>query len=229
MKSIRWTALGASFIVALALSVTAVGSASAAQWYVNGKKLTKYHNITTGNLAGTVKVEENLVISVPAVKLTIACKEAKVSGESRIQGISYMTVEFLTLSRCETTEPATGCELQEESFKGSGLEGAAAAEGTAPEDKLVIAPKVSEVLTTFWFNEETECKSVELAIQGLLNGQVTFAMPKGREEAVEQTVTGLGNKESPNELTFKLAKEYPAFLTGKLKVKLTSGAKWSFH
>ena len=60
-----------------------------------------------------------------------------------------------------------------------------------------------------------------------MKGQITFSMPKGREEAVEQTIVGQGAKESPSELTF-LPKEHPAYLTGKFKIKLASGKAWSF-
>ncbi len=98
----------------------------------------------------------------------------------------------------------------------------------APEDKLLLAAKVSEDLNEFWFNEGDICSLLEGSFQQFMKGQVTFSMPKGREEAVEQTIVGQGAKESPSELTF-LPKEHPAYLTGKLKIKLASGKAWSFR
>ncbi len=217
-----------TLVAVLALCALAAASASASQWYVGGKKLTKYHNTTFGNLAETVKVEENIVLSVPSVKLTITCKEAKVTGEPTIRGIDYMYMGFLSFRSCKTTEPATGCELKTGIGVASGVEGAAAAEGTAPEDKLLLAPTLNEDLNEFWLNEEENCSLREGSFQQFMKGQITFSMPKGREEAVEQTIVGQGAKESPSELTF-LPKEHPAYLTGKFKIKLASGKAWSFH
>jgi hypothetical protein len=62
--------------------------------------------------------------------------------------------------------------------------------------------------------------------QQFMEGHVTFTMPKGREEAVEQTFVAQGTKESPDGLTFL---KDPANLTGKFKLKLASGKAWSFH
>ncbi len=226
MRVKRWMALAAGLIVVFALTAVGAGSASAAQWYVNGKKLTK--NGHSQNLAEVVKIEENIVISVPATKLAITCKEAKITGESRISGIASMQIEFLSLIRCQTTEPASGCELEERTNKGDYFEASPQMEGIAPEDKLIIAPKTNEDLMEFFFEEEDKCEQAEHALQALLKGQMTLSMPKGREEAIEQTFVGQGTKESPSEMTM-LSKEHPAYLTGKFKLKLTSGAKWSFH
>ena len=142
-------------VAVLALCVVTSASASASQWYVVGKALVR-----SEKLSETVKVEENIVLSVPSVKLAITCKEAKLTGEPIIRGIDYMYIGFLSFRSCKTTEPATGCELKTGIGTASSVEGAAAAEGTAPEDKLLVAP-TGENLNEFWFNEEETARCVK--------------------------------------------------------------------
>ena len=213
----------ATLVAVLALCALTAASASAAEWYVGGKPVAG-----NGGIAEAVKVEENIVLSVPSVKVAITCTALAARPPSGITGTNTLHIEFLKFNNCKTTEPTSGCELEASaggSYKANYLEGAAIAEGKSPEDQLQLKSKEQNgEFMEFWFDENDTCSYKSL--QELVMGKMTLTMPKGREELAEQTFVGQGTKETPNGLTFL---GHPAYLTGKFKLKLASGAKWSFH
>jgi hypothetical protein len=211
---------------ALALCALTAASASAAQWYAGGKAVTG-----SEALAAKIKVEEPIVLSVPAAKLTIKCTGLQFGEtiQAKIKKPTILEIEFLWYQGCKTIEPASGCELEERQagFKGDDLEGEASTAAKSPEDELALARRGSSgFLAEFFFSEEDKCAVLSHAFQQFMEGHVTFTMPKGQEEAVEQTFVAQGTKESPNGLTFL---KDPANLTGKFKLKLASGKAWSLH
>jgi hypothetical protein len=217
----------AILVTALALCALTAASASAAQWYVGGKALTSYIP-ESAKLAKSIKVEEPIVISVPAAKLAIKCTGLQFgeTAPAEIKQTKTLDVEFLYYTGCATTEPASGCALREEGyFKGDYLEGEAATAAKSPEDELVLTRIPIGFLAEVYFAEGDKC-AVLNSLQQFLQSHVTFTMPKGREEAAEQTFVAQGTKESPDGLTFL---KDPAYLTGKFKLKLESGKAWSFH
>jgi hypothetical protein len=132
------------FAAVLALGAVASASASAAQWYVNGKATT---STSTEKLWGFVKMEEPVVLSVPKAKLTITCKEIELDGEeSELRGRTAVYLRDIDYYGCKTTEPSTGCALaslsgeEYASWDGLYIEGEATAEGKSTEDQLRLTP-----------------------------------------------------------------------------------------
>jgi hypothetical protein len=205
-------------IVAAVFAFAAVGasSASAAEWFVNGKALSG-----SSKVAEKVKMEESIVLSVPNAGIAITCTGANLYSTSEIVAKSTIKLGSLRLTGCKTTTPASGCEIADSELDTAALE-APLTEGTSPEDKAVFKPKTGTTIANLQFSEKVTC-----AFGGLwaLKGSFTLALPKGQEELVEQTFAGIGTKESPSGLSLF---GQPAYLTGKFKASLTSAGKWSY-
>ena len=196
------------------IAATTAASASASQWYVGGKALTG-----STKLATTTNVEEDITFSAPSLGLRITCTSVNlVSPEITAPG-SLKAQEETYLGGCKATEGPKGCTvLHERGEPFAGLAGTAVL-GTAPEDTLELKSPKAAAFIVF---ELAECGSLDG--QMALTGKIPFAMPTGQTESVEQALVGKGTKSTSLEYEGNYV-----YVTGKFKLKLASGSKWSFH
>lgn len=196
------------------IAAAATASASASQWYVGGKALTG-----STKLATTAKVEEAITFSAPSLGLKIACTSVNlVSPEITAPG-SLKAEEETYLGGCKAPEGPKGCTVvQERGEPFAGLAGTAVL-GTAPEDTLELKSPEASAFIVF---ELAECGSLDG--QTAFTGKVPFSMSTGQTESVEQTLVGPGTKSTSLKYEGNVV-----YVTGKFKLKLASGSKWSFH
>lgn len=201
----------------MAVSAVAASGASASQWYVGGKALSG----STG-LAEATKVEESISFTLVAYNAKITCTSASLEGEkgklADIIAPGSIGIESLVLKGCAMSSPAN-CSVPSV-IESDPLTGQLAL-GTAPEDTVTLASK-GYVFMTF------EIKGGTCAIAGEkpMAGKFTLLAPTGQDEEVEQTLTAQGSGEKPAGTTMAGS---PVYLSGKLKVKLSSASLWSFH
>jgi hypothetical protein len=206
MKSIHRRVLVAAIAV-LALTAIASASASAAEWHVGGKALTG-----SAKLAEKATVEEPLTYSIPSLGLKMQCTGLTFWSAEIVAPGTLKVVEPL-YSGCKDIEGPAKCKLSEHAEGASGS--ASLALGTAPEDKAEFAGSIFAV-------EFESCGSFEGLM--IFTGKAVFGLATGQQEQVEQTFVGQGTKSTS--LKYEGNNVY---LTGKLKLKLASSAKWSFH
>ena len=213
MRSI-WVKTLVLCATAAAVAAVASASASASQWYVGGKALTG-----SAKLATTAKVEEDITFSAPSLDVKIACTSVNLVSPEIIAPGSLKAKEETYLGGCKATEGPKGCTIiQERGEPFAGLAGTAVL-GTAPEDTLELKSPRANAFIVF---ELSNCGA--LVGQLVLTGKVPFSMPTGQTESVEQTLVGPGTKSTSLEMEGNYF-----YVTGKFKLKLASGSKWSFH
>ena len=195
------------------IAATTAASASASQWYVGGKALTG-----STKLATTTKIEEDITFSAPSLGLKIICASVNLVSPEITAPTSLKAEEETYLGGCKA-ERSGGCSVwQERGEPFAGLAGTAVL-GTAPEDTLELKSPEAAAFIVF---ELAECGSLDG--QAAFTGKVPFSMPTGQTESVEQTLVGEGTKSTS--LKYEGNNVY---VTGKFKLKLASGSKWSFH
>jgi hypothetical protein len=203
----------------LVLSMTAVGSASAA-WTAEGLELSA---TSKAALATTAKVDTAYLLSIPAVKTSLTCNGTTLKNESaEIIEVNKLKAKSLTFEDCETTQPKAGCSLESQpsSIKTNPLSGLATNVTKSFEDRLTLSAQTKNVLAEIHFSAENECA---LAGAEPLRGQVTVKAPTLQEEAAEQAFEGLGSTEN-NSLEIGTGKAYLEH--GKALLKLASGGAW---
>jgi hypothetical protein len=221
MRSIYRKAL-VCLAVALAFGAVASASASASEWYVNGKALSG-----SAALSETFKVEESILLTFDLstnetyMKVTCTSVSSYDEGKSEIAapGILKLGTGSLILRNCQLTMPPAEdefCELTSPSIEFKALEAKMALGGKSPED---LAEFAKANWTKFWIESTCSWEGGDLFT---ISGTLTVKVPTGRTESTEQ------------ELVFEKApglssEDGPVYITGKIKLKLASGEKWSFH
>ncbi len=214
-----------TLVAVLALCALAAASASASELYVGGKALTG-----TAALSQTPKVEGSITISDPSSKFKIVCKGINIeNGGTKISELvapAAVAVWNLAYENCKFTE--SKCEMREGDAPGEGpildkqIEGTIT-KGTGSEDIMTI--KYSPTGTMFGYFSSGGCalEGTDVLQFAAKKPSLALAMPTGQTESVEQTLTFPGEKEK---IEFDGT---PTYVSGAVKLKLTSGAKWSFH
>jgi hypothetical protein len=203
-------------MVAMLVAVMGIGAIAstsalaAGAWYVEGKKLE-----AAAELANTAKVVTPGVLSVPAINLEFECTKLSGIGPKILPG-NTGEVTSLIFSGC--TNKSTECVLEGTEI-GTLPITATATTGTGTSDTVEFKPKTKKVFATLKLGPGT-CSLT--GVQGV-SEHANVSAPTGQTESVEQEIvanTGVGE--------LKVATD-EAKLTGKAKLKLKSGSKWSFH
>jgi hypothetical protein len=216
MKS-RWTKITIAICALTALAAVAAGSASASEWVVNKAPLSG-----STALSETVTVVEPIAFKVPNLGMEFKCHKAR-AWKSEIVAKSGIKVSLI-YNGCETTVPATGCNIEEEMW-GWPIEGALS-KGAGTEDSVVFTGEgTSKRLWQMAWPEGPGCGFGNWAPN--YRGKVTLSLPTGQTEATEQTFSFLGEKESPR--GFTLEGSDPSTVSGKIKLKLKSGLAWAYR
>ena|ERR1700722_4985230 len=202
----------------LVLCAVASASASAAQWYVGGKALTG-----SAKLAATAKVEEPITFSIPGLGMTITCSSLSMESPEILAAGTLKAKEESHLGGCKATVGAKACFVENEWGElFGGIEGLPSL-GTSPEDKLELKSPKAYAFVVFELGSNCGAFGGQFA----LTGKIPFSMSAGQTESVEQTFVGEGTKaKGVNSLNFE---GNPVYVTGKFKLKLASGSKWSYH
>jgi hypothetical protein len=200
--------------VALALGVVTSASASAATWWDGGSELA-----SSAPLASATKKVETITIS-PAPGFTINCSGLELKGGD-IAAPNGGAVEHLVFTGCDA-EVGSGCGLVGTTIESKPLKLEAALGSKSPEDTLLVKPVSGKVFAD-WKIEDIE--GCEQSGESALEGMAKFILPKGREELAEQELEPHVTK-ATDELQWG---SFGVSVSGKVKVKLTSGKGWSFH
>jgi hypothetical protein len=216
----------ATLVAVLALCALAAASASAAELYVGGKALSG-----TSALSQTPKVEGNITIAIPSAHTKIACSAIELersSNTSELSSPGSAALWKIAYEKCKFTEGPYGCEFEaQEKIRDSKLE-ATFAKGTGSEDTMTIKFGTGSGETKFgsFFIGGVNCGGLEGSNTLTFNYRkpsLVLAMPTGQTESGEQALVFPGEKEK-----IEFFGE-PAYVSGTFELKLTSGAKWSFH
>jgi hypothetical protein len=214
----------AVMVAAVALSAATAGSATAAEWFVNGTKLSG-----SAALAPTTSVVTPPVFNVVNLKIKVQCNASSLIHNVLIIVISgsesWEISERAIVSSCVTTEPGKGCELegQPANIELNPLTGTPT-KGTASADRITYKPQTKGVLAELNFGESNTCA---FAGEEVLKGSYTLALPTGQSENVIQAAEALGSVEN-NSLELGAGNKV-LIEGGKILLKLASGLKWSFH
>jgi hypothetical protein len=213
--------MGLVVFVALAgLSAIPVGSASA-NWFVNGAELNGSAGLST-----TAKVDLFPKFLVPAINFVVECSGATFDGKSpEILGPGATgkdaSLKFLS---CNTTKPASGCELNEKNAVLTTI-GVNTREFLAAgvEDRVLFSPQTKKTFAEIQFSEGNTC-----AFTGVIpvKGAVTGAVPTGQTEEVGQALVALGSLENSS---LELGSGNKIYVSGGTAlIALAGGSKWSF-
>jgi hypothetical protein len=193
---------------------------------VNGKSLAG-----SEKLAATGAVQENIVLQIPERKgatyhMKITCTGVGATGiakESYIFAPSTAKLE-LELNSCKATELDGGnCTLGAETLVSEAIEAKLSTNGvTATAD---FARHAGEYL----FGIPLQGGKCSLAGEGhAIEGSFNMKLPTSGTESVEQQFVGEGEASKGLRMVGFENPEPPVYLTGKFKLKLTSGLAWSF-
>ena len=210
MRSVTRSVLAVA-VVAMAFSATAATSALASQWYVGGSALTG-----SASLASATVTTQNYKFGYGTN--LVECDRGITLHSASISSPGSGQVEHLTFAGCKMISPAA-CKLASETIESKPLTLTAALGAKSPEDTVLVKPTTGKTIAELIVNGEG-CPFGEPSI---LTGKMTLVLPKGREELIEQELTA---RTGEHELEWE---NVEATLQGKSKLKLTSGAVWSFH
>jgi hypothetical protein len=216
---------GSATIVAV-LALCAIASASAfatPQWYVNGKALTG-----SATISQTMKVEEKIEFSFYSggkLEKTIVCTGLTGGGRPfEITAPTTLKIGDFLFEGCKgtITESKEACGVG----GGSGELGTAAvaalfSTGTSPEDHAEFA---REGKSKVW----SEFALSGCIIEGLefqIDGTLPVKLPHGQTATTEQELV---LEKAPGLYNYG-EKSEPIYITGKVKLKLTSGSAWALH
>jgi hypothetical protein len=210
-----------TLVAVLALCAVASASASAAQWYVGGKAL-----VGSATLSQTTKVEEKIKITSEGIEITCSTLTA---GETRtpfeIVAPATLKVGDLLLKGCTVTVGNQKCGLGGGSGEEIGTRPliATLSLGTGLEDHGELVRNAKEGESIVWTEFEVGGCGIE-GFQFRIKGKVPVKLPHGQTSSTEQELVfekaaGLYNFSEGN----------PVYLTGKVKLKLTSGSTWGLH
>jgi hypothetical protein len=209
----------AVFAVA-ALSAIAAGSASAG-WFVGGAELKS----GSAAIATTAAVDGDFRLLMPVQKVTILCTATVLQGTAPriIGGTNKGFAQSLIFEGCATTEPASGCSLEESTVPTEPVLGAVTL-ATAPADRVTFTPETGKLFAQIPFKEGNTC-----AFSGKqpVKGSVVINAPTGQTESETQAIEGLGSVENNS---LEVGSGNKAFIdpTGKALLVLASKSKWSF-
>jgi hypothetical protein len=210
----------ATLVAVLALCAFAAASASAAELYVGGKALSG-----TAAFAETPKVEGSITISYPTFKIACTAMNLEKGSELVSPGNAKFTTN-LKYENCKFTEAPNGCSFSSPAdIWGDNLEGTIT-KGTGAEDVMTIKYPGGYAFGSFEVSG-TNCAMAGNNVLGFNKSKpsLALAMPTGQTESVEQALVFPGEKEKIEYLPFTS----PVYVKGTFKLKLASGAKWSFH
>ena len=207
---------------ALVLGVVGSASASASSWWAGGSKLASSEPLASS----TTKVARfEILINTPGEQTVIECENVSLKGAD-IASPSDGSIEHLVLKECKVN-PYDGsgpyCHLASETIESKALKLEAKLGSKSPEDDLVVKPASGVVLAEISFPAGQEQCPFSGKKPVSLYGEAQLVLPKGREEAVEQS---LQFRSSEIELSFG---GDGAKLEGEYKLKLSSGKAWSYH
>ena len=209
-----------TFVAVLALCALASASASAAQWYVNGKALSG-----SAAISPTVKVQENVQISLYSEKTldeTFTCTTVKAESPSEITAPTTLKVDDFLFGGCKTTYPVLEEECKPEGGEiGTYPVSALLGTGTSPEDKGELAP----VKGKYWTGFNQRGCLLEGAWSFEIYGKLPVKLPQGQTSSTEQELVF---EKAPGLYNYNNTSE-PIYITGKVKLKLTSGSTWSLR
>lgn len=209
MRSIRRSV----FVVAvvMALGAVASASASASSWYDGGAELA-----SSAPLATSTTMTENVQLYSAGVIIECSSVELK---SADIASHTGGQIEHLVYKGCSFVDEP--CSLSSSTIESKPLTMTAALGKNSPEDTLLLKPTSGTVVA------EYKIVGAECGLAGgvKLQGQMKFALPKGREELAEQELL-IQTTNGAGELRWGSAE---ISLSGKAKLKLASGSKWSFH
>lgn len=190
-----------------AIGVVGAGSASAASWHVGGSEL-----VGSAGLAESTAVTEGFVMTFTSLGVEIECDGLQ-AKEASITAANAGKAGALVFKQCKAI--AGVCSLEGTEIKTKPLNIAASTLG-AGEVHLKLQPEKAAFLSLTLTG--TGC-----SISGIhtIQGKANVFLAAGQEERAEQEL--VVNTGSVGELE-------PEFtLKGKAKLKLQSGASWSFH
>ncbi len=195
-----------SLVAGVALGAVSVASASAASWHVGGGELAG-----SANLAEATSVTQSFIVEYPSVGVKIECtglgaKEAKITAPNagKVGSLVFKGCSFVGTAKCSLE----GTEIKTKPLN------VTASAGTGSEVRLNLAPEGSTFMTY-----TLKGRSCSLAGVNTVAGHAIVGLAGGAEERAEQELvanTGAGELE-------------PVTLKGRAKLKLESGANWSFH
>ncbi len=217
----RVKVVAVAFFAALALSVVATDSASAAsQWFVGGAALSGGKALST-----TAKVDTAAVLNIPKLKIKLTCLGPLLNATSpEIVATNTAKAKSLIFEGCKTLEPAIGCELEENPQRiPTEPVTATATKAASPADRLLVKPQTKALFTSIKFKEKNIC-----ALEGKesISGVVSINAPTGQSELQDQPIEGLGSFEN-NSLEIGGAKAY--IEGGRELLLLATKELWSFH
>ncbi len=206
------------------VALCAVDSASAsANWFIDGNELGAGQ---TAALSTTAKVDADTVFNFSKLKLKIICTGSLFRGTSlEIAGGNTGKAASLIFEGCSTTEPATGCEIENQPASivtNPILATARQGPSKTSADRITFAPQVGAKFAEISLGLLDKCGLSSLTIKGTM----TINAPTGQHEETLQAIEGLGSIEN-HSLESEGSKVY--LEGGKALLKLASGSKWSFH
>lgn len=195
----------------IALGAVSVSSASAAQWFVGGAAL-----VGSSEISPTTKTVENSVLSGGGETVECTGLTEPTGKKALITAPNAGSAEALLFTGCKST--TAGCKISAESITTNGV--------TTKTETVAGTETKTVFKTTNPENIFAKIKfEVGCPVAGNLNvkgEKLTTTDPNGATESAEQAL----NVNSTTEL--KLGAN-AATLKGKSKLKLVSGANWSFH
>jgi hypothetical protein len=196
-------------MVVVVVAVSASASASAASWFVGGSELG-----TSASLAPSSQLMEGITWQFSNASIECTGLEFK-AGE--ILAHNGGQVEHLVFTGCLLRAGTQSCALSSPKIESKPLKIEAALGSKSPEDTVVLKPVTGKVFAEYTIVGSSCALDEE---DGEVEGQATFVLSKGREEAAEQELLVRGSLKAP----------FGSWtLGGKVKVKLSSGKSWSFH
>jgi hypothetical protein len=211
----------AAAVAFCAAATSAMAEEKPMSWFVNGTKLTKG---TTVALASTAKVDAATIISAPSLSLKISCSGYSLSGAELIGGEEKGKLESAKYENCSEVTPSN-CKLSSTTIATTPLT-LILSLFSAPEQagphllKLATAQKGSTIA------ELEFTGSCTLVGEQHLSGMFKEALEGWGSEESTHVAEGLYTTEN-NSLELDGAKVYIS--AGRTLLKLSSGAKWSFH
>jgi hypothetical protein len=206
----RYRGVLVALVAVLVLGAVGSASASASSWWVAGSELGSSEPLAST----TAKVAE---VTLSWSTLKIQCASVGLKGAD-IVAHTGGSIEHLVLQEC--TVNSSSCRVVGGKIESKPLKLEAKLGSKSPEDELVAKPASGSVLAEFEFENE-RCP---LEGKQTLGGRLSFVLPKGREEGVEQEL--VLHESIAGELHMG---ELPLTSEGAFKAKLVSGRDWSFH
>lgn len=207
-------AAGATAVMGvLMFGALGVASASASSWWVGGTELT-----SSAPLASSTSTLHTITMKFSTI--TIECTGVELKSADLV-GHTGGQIEHLVLTNC-LMRGGGGCSLEGTKIESKPLKMEPALYEKSPEDKVVLKPVTGKLFMEISVGGAS-CADPEEGAE--IEGQMTLALPKGREELAEQELEFV---------TPLVAGELHGWigswtLGGDVKAKLASGKSWSFH